>query len=388
MTMPRSKNNRPDSNRSKEHNKALGWGICSVLIGLVAILAALLVEEIKHLPHIAEIGLKLLEHLGIAAIVLGIVSIIVEFRDWQEYFQKRLADIVIERKYLATLDREKLLDLQTDTLKAYFRDENIDQKESFLDFFRTKIQDFIGSPYKEGTKHVKSISLSEDGLSYIVEETLSARNRKVRDSIPDRVEWTTFQDSFIQLKAFSVVIEIPRNFFQSADFRAQYPDMAAARKQFKTEWREGKLVAKDSALQAAKEGQGFILLLNDFKDVDGLYTEVRIKYTLPVNLPLSWTALHSHKELNLIVTYPQDLQIDVQVFGVEENDYHEEDRSGLYTLEYTSWLLPYSGYSFYLREKVKKESDAESKLENVGIEKSAESDSALAANTEVKNLKA
>lgn len=350
--MAKRKTHKSDSPSAHEHNKALAWGLSSVLIGIVIILLALLIEENEHLPHLVVIVLKLSEHLGMAAIVLGIVSIIVEFHDWQDYFQRRLADIVIERKYLTTLDREKLLDLQTDTLKAYFKDENIDHKESFLDFFRTKIQEFIGSPYKEGTRHVITITLSEDRRSYVVEETLSARNRKVRDLIPDRAEWSTYKDTAIQLEEFSITVEIPRNFFQSPDFGARYPDMNSGRKVFETECKDGKLLSKDAALQPAKEGQGFFLLLNDYyKGIDDLYVETRIKYTLPVNIPFSWTALHSHKGLNLVVTYPVELDLDASIFGVEDNDFHEDSRNGLYTFEYDSWLLPYSGYYFHLTEK-------------------------------------
>ncbi len=349
--MARDKRGQSRSNRRREHNKALAWGTSSVLIGIVSILLALYVEDHAHLSGLGLIGLKLLEHLGIAAIVLGIVSVIVEFRDWQEYFQQRLADIVIERKYLTTLDRDKLLELQTDTLKAYFRDENLDHKESFLEFFRTKIQDFIGSPYKEGTRHIIEIGLSPDQPSYIVKQTLSTRNRKVRDSIPDRAEWSTFKETLIALKKFSIVVEMPRNFFQSPDFGARYPEMDSARKVFETEWKDGKLSPKNPALQPAKEGQGFTLLLNEYKDIDDLYVEVHIEYTIPVGVPFSWYALHSHKGLNLVITYPTHLRFDIDIFGMEESDYHEDKRTGLYTFEYNSWLLPYSGYAFYLMER-------------------------------------
>src|SRR5215207_6049657 len=103
--MKEKKNWKKDAERENTHAKAFTWGMISAGVGVIVILLTLLVEVNYHPSGAGEIGVKLIEHLGIAAIVLGVVSIIVEFRDWQEYFQKRLADIVIERKYLNTLDR-------------------------------------------------------------------------------------------------------------------------------------------------------------------------------------------------------------------------------------------------------------------------------------------
>ena len=61
--------------------------------------------------------------------------------------------------------------------------------------------------------------------------------------------------------------------------------------------------------------------------------------------------MHSHKGLTVVVMYPPTLEIDMGIFGIDENDYHKEDREGLYTFEYDSWLLPNSGYSFNLRSR-------------------------------------
>jgi len=120
---------------------------------------------------------------------------------------------------------------------------------------------------------------------------------------------------------------------------------------FETEVKDGKLIPKSSVLQPAAGGQGFYIPLTEFKDVDGLMAELRVKYTIPTDVPLSFTTRAPHRGLKLIIAYPKNYKIDITIFGVDENNYHQDDREGLYIFEYDSWLLPNSGYSYYLRER-------------------------------------
>jgi hypothetical protein len=51
--------------------------------------------------------------------------------------------------------------------------------------------------------------------------------------------------------------------------------------------------------------------------------------------------------LHLSVKYPEDLNIHLTVFGIDDNDAEKvPDRRGLSMLRYNSWLLPNTGFAF------------------------------------------
>jgi hypothetical protein len=83
--------------------------------------------------------------------------------------------------------------------------------------------------------------------------------------------------------------------------------------------------------------------LDDYKDIDELYVEVHVKYKLPCTCPLTWAMSHPSKNVTLTVTYPEDLQLEMNPFGLQDGEYYEETRRGIYSFRYTSWLLPSAG---------------------------------------------
>jgi hypothetical protein len=153
--MTKGKTRQDNNETAQEDNRTNAWGMVTILFGIAIILAMILVEEmVKPSCNAAIITIKLTEHLGIAAIIFGLVGIIVDFPHWQKYFQERLAKTVIEREYLKTLNKPQLISLQTDTLKAFFEVDEIDREESFLDYFHAKIHGYIASPYREDTNGI------------------------------------------------------------------------------------------------------------------------------------------------------------------------------------------------------------------------------------------
>jgi hypothetical protein len=118
--------------------KVWTWGAGSISSGIILVLLALVMEDAGKASSNIALVLKLMEHMGIALITIGIVGIIVDFPDWQKYFQARVAETIIHRNYLKTLSKPQLIDLQTDTLKAFFGLDDIDRAGSLLEFFHTK----------------------------------------------------------------------------------------------------------------------------------------------------------------------------------------------------------------------------------------------------------
>src|ERR1700730_3162650 len=112
---------------------AIRSGIFWIIVGVLLIFASLYFEsqlsEIVHPSHNPSfIGtcIKALDVVGVALLAIGALNILLETRDWRNYFAELLREIVVEQSYLNTLDKDKLTILQTNVLKALFRDQLID----------------------------------------------------------------------------------------------------------------------------------------------------------------------------------------------------------------------------------------------------------------------
>ncbi len=127
--------------------QAIGVSLFGLFLVFVSLYAAS-----DTLPQTVTIGTAiwaLLKTIGITLFGFGFFTIIIETREWQQYFEKRLQHIVIEQSYLKTLDPDILNSLQTNVLKALFRDPNIDREGSFLNYFHATLHKYIAEPYRE-----------------------------------------------------------------------------------------------------------------------------------------------------------------------------------------------------------------------------------------------
>ncbi|HEX9942476.1 MAG TPA: hypothetical protein VGG03_10695 [Thermoanaerobaculia bacterium] len=323
--------------------KAWAWGAGSISTGVIFVLLALVMEDAPEGASSSELLYKFMEHMGIALISIGILGIIVDFRSWQKYFQARMAETIIQRDYLKTLSKPQLIDLQTDTLKAFFRVDDIDRKGSLLEFFHDKVHNYIGSPYRENIQAVLSIVPTEDGTGYVVDDVVSYTCKKVGDYIQEEVRWLADADEILALDEFKVQIRVPQNFFQSPEFKTRYPSISMPETFFDM---------KDNSHQRlipAEKGHGYTLALSEFKQIDDLYVKVSVRYTIAAGRMITWKMTHPSKNVTGAVRFPSDSSIHVEVFGFNREELNEELRPGLYTFNYGSWLLPYTGFAFDFR---------------------------------------
>lgn len=168
-----------------------------ILIGIATLLTS---QIVKGNFDIKALSGDLLLQLGLAFIGLGIIAIIMQFKDWKEYFQERLKEIVLQRSYLDTLNTKELTDLQIDTLKAKYKGSDIDREGSFLHFFQRKIQNYISCPYRENVN--SSINIKEipgDNLHFRVFDTTSYICRSIGDQIQEYVKWNYEPDEFAEI---------------------------------------------------------------------------------------------------------------------------------------------------------------------------------------------
>src|SRR5690348_16575758 len=69
--------------------KALAWGTFFVVVGLgLAIVSVYFASAKEPEPVVESLGLKSLEHIGIAVSLLGAVGVMLEVKSWSEYFEE------------------------------------------------------------------------------------------------------------------------------------------------------------------------------------------------------------------------------------------------------------------------------------------------------------
>jgi hypothetical protein len=153
------------SNNSKE--KIELTTIIALLIGIVGIFASAYLSECLH-PKSGSLLSAFasgLTTLSVALMGLGIFGILLDSKNWREYFGERLKEIVIDNTYLKTLDVDTLKQLQINVLKAQFNNQQIDKDGGFLEYFHRHLHKFISEPYRESVSTevlIKKLDESED----------------------------------------------------------------------------------------------------------------------------------------------------------------------------------------------------------------------------------
>jgi hypothetical protein len=333
-------------------SKIVAFGMFAVTLGLLLIFCGLYCEEaLKPERTIFLVGLKLLDHIGIAAISIGLITMILELRDWQQYFQTRLVETILNRNYLETMSKDELIDLRTKTIEAFFKIKNLAKEGSFLQYFDDKIHNFIGGPYREDLEmHMAFSDPDAQGNLFTVHETLSYVCRKMGDHIQPEVNWgSTLPYEVAAINDFSIEIKVPQNFFQSPNFQTEFPDFLNPTNVYKPAAAHAGVEEPNSVRVVPWEhGLGYRFPLAKFREIDGLYVKVVVKYTVPKDTLHTWTMSHCSKNVNVTLSFPDCYDIHVDNFGTEEAVVDQTMFAGMYTFKYNSWLLPVTGIAFHL----------------------------------------
>jgi hypothetical protein len=330
----------------KQLKQLLRYGGLLVLLGLLVIVIGLWVgEQFRITGHYGAVALKLLDEIGIALFLAGSVGILLELPDWRDYFQREIAKILVDQAYLKKMDNEQLIALQTSTLKAFFKTEDIDRRDSLLQYYYSRIHQHIGSPYREAARDVINIRYRNGGKEIEVEETISYHCRKVGDKIQEKVRWVeagSAQIKQIKLLDHWVEIRVPEDIFKNPNFSRTHRNVKHENRAIRSA--EIPLLDGDGKI-------GFELFLTDYEGIDGLQVRNHVKYVMPVTMPFTWAMSHPTKGIMAIVNYPPDLELITSLFGLTEDQVTADHIAGSYRAEYESWLLPDTGFAFQLMRK-------------------------------------
>jgi hypothetical protein len=286
----------------------------------------------------ANVILQFFNNLGLAFISIGLIGIIVNLRDWKNYFQERLAEIIIKKNYLNTLDKSELIDLQTSTLKAFFKVNDIDREGSFLNYFLSKIHGFIGSPYRENVNIVIIASVLKNKKEIIINENISWRCRKVGDQIQGKIKWETLPDEYKKVLSFRLKIQCPHHYVNLCNHKCSFAETCGQ-----------PIVFENKKLKEYKIQNGYEFNLSEFKYIDGLFVQIESQYIVDINRFLTIIMADPSNGIKITVRYPNNYNLIVDTFGLEEDEINMINQTGLYTIIYDQWVMPLNGIVYQFK---------------------------------------
>jgi hypothetical protein len=305
-----------------------------IFIGvLVKILEILLANRYGELGAWRKFYLELLNHASVALFSVAILGFILETRHFYEYFHTLIVDTIIDKRFLRDLQIDRLEKLQKKCLETFFNIDELDKEEGFYNFYLKKIQNHIGGPFREKTIALTNVRYTDDGNSFIATDDITYTCRKLGSEIQDKAGWTAEKDEIDEVSEFEITLTKPGTTSESRGYK--------------------KGEEPDPSLEAYS-GHGFTLPLKEYRNCDGLQISVRAIYVVPLERPFSWTMPCLSHGFSGSITYPSDLELFFDSFGLDEfalpkTKPEEKNGSRTYHFEHGSWLLPDQGFAFHFR---------------------------------------
>ncbi len=275
--------------------------------------------------------LDLLASVGIAFVGFGIFGILLDTRSWRDYFGERLKEIVLEQKFLDTMDIDALRALQVRVMKAFFRDQSIDKEGSFLNYFQTNLHRFISEPYREDVTAEIELTKTEGDTLHIMDR-VSYTCRKAGSTIQKEAAWRPDPGEFIGIDFLKIIVKFPYNHHRRGQEETLY------------ETRDGNKDGKNL------KDEPVIVSLDKYRDIDQLTVIVESKYRISAERVQYWQMAHPTKNFTFIVTYPSGNSIQLKPLVLEPENVLVSQKDLSTTVKCDSWMLPLSGLAWRFKK--------------------------------------
>lgn len=309
--------------------------IIFILAGVVILGVATFWETFREEKLFLEAWcINFLSHLGIGAILIGIVGILIDMDHWTDYFKKRLAEIVMDKKYLENLAPSSLINLQTEVLRAYFRNDAIGGEDGFLKYYQQSIQNIIGDPFRINVVADLRVEYANEQKDKItVHEEISYTCKSNRGRIQNDVRWMAEPGEYDNFENIAVRLR-----YESAEGgQRTRKEVEFKYVDFKPEW---------------KRELGFIMPLTDFAKEDGLEVIVMLKYVMSVSRFSAWRMAFVSKGMTMTIRFPEDLTIATEFYSMGRDAYDvKSNEKGYCRIIAQKWLLPNDGVTFQFLPK-------------------------------------
>lgn len=321
----KKKSNVIDNGTKTRYLKIL-YPLLFFITGIALILLSIVFEHSKSSGYL----IQLFSHLGVGFIILGIVGIVIDFKHWRDYFEDRLSKIVIDKKYLEKLTPTDLISLQTEVLKAYFKNEQISGENGFLNFYQNHIQSYIASPYRINVNSYYQIQFSQENKDFElfeIKEMLSFTCKANGGKIQPIISWVPDIDEYKESIFFEVTLS--HESFDSIVFT-------------KEDLRNRGFLRGDEL--------GFEIPLADHVTCDNLHVTIKSHYKMRSQRFIGWRMNYPTRGLSLTLQFPAELVVSYEYFFTENNRFRTsyEPHSGYFNLTIDDWIMPDEGMSIQL----------------------------------------
>jgi hypothetical protein len=291
------------------------------------------------LPWEQTLLLTLLDHAGVGLFAAAILGLVIELPHMNEYFQKRIQNTILNRNFIKQLSKPELERLQEQSLEAHFGVEGLNREGGFYKFYTKRIRSLIAGAFRTNTTFEVRIALLPNSNLYKVTETISYICKRGSEGLPEEARWTSELNEIDEVLQLEITTSRPE--------QGAKPEVHAFDKT--TRYCHPSLVAYD--------GHGYILPLTEYAKCAELAIKVTVTYTISRERPFSWTMPCLTDSLSGDIFYPDNLEIVVDLFGLDEGLLHKpqdlKPENGFYKfrVEHNDWLLPDDGFGFYFRPK-------------------------------------
>jgi hypothetical protein len=306
-------------------------GIIAILVGLILMGSKIYIHEsCKPTLEIFCALLSLVEAIGIALVGFGFFGIIIDTRNWRDYFGSRLREVVIEQEYLNGLDVDSLKSLQTKVLKAFFHDSTIDKEGSFLNYFHLNLHRYISEPYREDA--TKIIVMREVSNGVEIQDTISYTCRKAGGDIQKHVKWAADPNEFRSVSKLKIQVQYP----YWHDLKGQWITLAD-------------VPTADIDLTNFVHSQS----LDEYKGVDGLIVKMESIYVVDLEKFHYWQMAHPTRNFHMSLSFPSEFSIQLKPLVLHPELAQTTISDGYALVKYDTWMLPQSGVAWRFVRKPK-----------------------------------
>ncbi len=244
----------------------------------------------------------------------------------------------MDKKYLRTLDKQSLTELQTEVLKAYFDNDEIGGTDGFLSHYQRNIQSLISSPFRTNfSVHFLIDYSNTEKTKLSIDESMSWKCKRNGGRIQNSVDWIPSEYEIETLNDFTITI-------QHDSFKTD--DNAKGEKIFTPNQSDSNIVKI-----IRTRNNGFRLPLDSFIDLDNLRVTICVNYIIPQERIIAKRMAYPTKGINLSVQYPPfDLVIAMEPY-YKETAVAPINKPGSYILDSEDWIMPDEGLTIQLLNK-------------------------------------
>ncbi|WP_196795124.1 hypothetical protein [Mariprofundus ferrooxydans] len=304
--------------------------IIVLMVGIIGVLtSAYFAESMNPAPgSFRSAFATALTTISIALFGFGLFSFALDTKNWREYFSERLKEIVVERKYLESLDQDTLKDLQTNVLKAQFKDQTIDKEGSFLNYFHLHLHKHISEPYREDVSTEVLMSFEQGrNDAFLVTDKVRYVCRASGGKIQEHVGWKPDEGEFEEVKSLTISIQFPQSHEKSGEVIRIYPP-------------DG-----DAEIDLTK---GAKATLAEYSNIDGLVVITKAVYIAKLGQFQHWQMAHPTKSFDITIVYPSGCGMQFKTLVLEDVVSQITKYDGYLKFTYGSWALPQSGLAWLI----------------------------------------